>query len=118
MRTIIAAIAACTLAIGPAVAAGADTQTVKGELVDVMCAKKDANNKGTDHADCAMGCAKKGAPLGIMTADGVYTVTGDYTNNKNEKLLEFVAKNVEATGHVSEKDGSKEIHLDSIKLAN
>jgi hypothetical protein len=116
MRTIIAGLAACTLALAPL--AAADTQTVKGELVDVMCMKKDATNKGADHADCAMGCAKKGAPLGIVTADGVYTITGDYTNNKNEKLLEFVAKNVEATGHVSEKDGKKEIHLESIKAAN
>ena len=117
MRTIIAGIAACTLAFGGA-AAAASTQTVKGELVDVACTMKDANKKGADHADCAMGCAKKGGPVGILTADGVYTITGDYTNNKNEKLLEFVAKNVEATGHVSEKDGKKEIHLESIKVAN
>jgi hypothetical protein len=116
MRTIIAGLAACTLALAPL--AAADTQTVKGELVDVACAKKDAKNKGAEHEDCAMTCAKKGAPLGIMTADGVYTITGDYTNNKNEKLLEFVAKNVEATGHVSEKDGKKELHVESMKLAN
>jgi hypothetical protein len=116
MRTIIAGLAACTLALAPL--AAADTKTVKGEIVEVGCVKKDAKNKGADHEDCAMACAKKGAPLGVMTADGVYTITGDYTNNKNEKLLEFVAKNVEATGHVSEKDGSKEIHVESIKLAN
>jgi phosphate-selective porin len=118
MRRITVAIAACTLALGLSASVNAATETVKGELVDVMCVKKDAMNKGADHADCAMKCAKKGAPLGIMTADAVYTITGDYTNDNNAKLLEFVSKNVEATGHVTEKDGKKEIHLESIKLTN
>ncbi len=98
--------------------AGSD-MTVKGEVVDIACstAKKEAG-KGAGHANCAMVCAKKGQPVGILTADAVYTVTGDYAANSNAKLLDFVAKNVVVTGEVTEKDGVKSINVKSIKLAN
>jgi hypothetical protein len=93
--------------------------TVKGEVVDVACstAKKDAG-KGAGHANCALVCAKKGQPVGILTADAVYNVVGDYAANNNAKLLDFVAKNVIVTGEVTEKDGVKSINVKSIKLAN
>jgi hypothetical protein len=92
--------------------------TLKGEVVDVACAtKKGAGGKGAEHASCAMACAKKGLATGIMTADAIYTITGDYAANNNAKLLDFVAKNVEVTGDVTEKDGQKTITIKSIKLA-
>ena len=93
--------------------------TVTGELVDVACAmKKGEGGKGDTHASCAMACAKKGLAQGVMTADAIYTVAGDYTANNNAKLLDFVAKNVIVTGEVTEKDGQKQINVKSIKLAN
>lgn len=100
------------------VVAGSD-MTVKGEVVDIACAiaKKDAG-KGAGHANCAMVCARKGQPVGILTADAVYTVTGDYTANSNATLLDFVARNVVVTGDVTEKDGVKSINVKSIKLAS
>jgi CBS domain-containing protein len=93
--------------------------TVKGEIVDVACsvAKKEGG-KGVGHANCAIVCAKKGQPVGILTADAVYTVVGDYAANNNAKLLDFVARNVVATGEVTEKDGVKSINVKSIKLSN
>jgi hypothetical protein len=45
-------------------------------------------------------------------------VTGEYAANNNAKLLDFVSKNVVATGDVTEKDGQKMIAVKSIKLAN
>ena len=97
----------------------ASDMTVKGEVVDVACstAKKEAG-KGEGHANCAMVCAKKGQPVGILTADAVYTVVGDYAANNNAKLLEFVSKKVEATGDVAEKDGKKVITVSSMKAAS
>lgn len=91
--------------------------TVKGEVVDVACAtsKGDAG-KGTAHAGCAMSCAKNGQPIGILTDDAVFEVTGDYAANRNAKLLDFVAKRVEVSGQVSEKSGKKMIAIKSIKL--
>jgi hypothetical protein len=93
--------------------------TVKGEVVDVACStKKGDGGKGEAHAGCAMACARKGLPVGILTADAVYTVVGDYAANSNAKLLDFVARKVVVTGEVTEKDGVKSINVKSIKLAN
>jgi|SRR5919109_4471031 hypothetical protein len=91
--------------------------TVKGEVVDVACAlSKGDGGKGAGHAGCAMSCAKNGQPVGILTDDAVFEVTGDYASNRNAKLLDFVAKRVEVTGQVSEKSGKKTIAIKSIKL--
>jgi hypothetical protein len=119
MRNVISMVAAAALLAALALPALAADMTVKGEVVDVACSttKKDAG-KGAAHADCALVCAKKGSPVGILTADAVYTVTGDYAANRNAKLLDFVARSVIAVGEVTEKDGQKMINIKSIKLAN
>jgi type 1 fimbria pilin len=119
MRKLISLAAGAAFVVSLSTALFAADMTVKGEVVDVACSvdKKEAG-KGAAHASCAMVCAKKGQPVGILTADAIYTVTGDYAANKNAKLLDFVAKNVIVTGEVSEKDGQKMINVKSIKLAN
>ena len=119
MRNLISMIAGAAFVAALVMPAFASDMTVKGEVVDIACAtdKKDAG-KGDAHAACAMACAKKGQPVGLLTADAIYTMTGDYAANKNAKLLDFVAKNVVVTGTVTEKDGVKSINVKSIKLAN
>ena len=119
MRNVISMVAGAAFVAALAIPAFAADVTVKGEVVDIACAtdKKDAG-KGAAHAGCAMSCAKGGQPVGILTADAIYTVTGDYAANKNAKLLDFVAKNVVVVGEVTEKDGVKSINVKSIKLAN
>ena len=119
MRNVFSMMAGALFVVSLAIPAFASEMTVKGEVVDVACstAKKEAGH-GAGHASCAMVCAKKGQPVGILTADAVYTVTGDYAANNNAKLLDFVAKNVIVTGEVTEKDGQKVINVKSIKLAN
>jgi hypothetical protein len=119
MRNLLLAAAAAVFALVFAVPTFAADMTIKGEVVDVACSmdKKDEGH-GASHASCALSCAKSGQPVGILTADAVYTVTGDYAANKNAKLLDFVAKNVIVTGEVIEKDGQKSINVKSIKLAN
>jgi hypothetical protein len=119
MRNILSTFAGEALAISLVVPALASDLTIKGEVVDVACAvsKKEAGH-GAGHAGCALSCAKGGQPVGIMTADALYTITGDYAASKNAKLLDFVAKNVIVTGEVTEKDGQKLINVKSIKLAN
>ena len=118
MRKILALVAGAAFIAALAAPLTAQT-TVKGEVVDMGCAvKKAPGGKGDDHAGCAMACAKRGLPAGIMTADAIYQITGDYAANNNAKLLDFVAKRVEVTGTVTEKDGQKTITITSIKLAN
>jgi hypothetical protein len=119
MRKIVSFVAGAALVALMASPVLAEDTKVTGELVDVACAvKKAPGGKGDDHAACAMSCAKRGQPQGIMTADAIYTITGDYTADNNAKLIDFVAKKVEVTGEVTEKDGQKMIAVKSIKLVN
>lgn len=90
----------------------AATTTIQGEVVDLECSLgKGADGQGEAHAACAMRCAKEGRAMGLLTADEVYRIEGDYTANANAKLLDFVAKKVEAKGRVTERDGKKMINI-------
>ena len=90
----------------------ADRTTIKGEVVELECSlNKGAEGKGDAHAACAMSCARNGQAMAILTADDAYLIEGDYTANKNAKLLDFVAKKVEAKGSVTERDGKKIINI-------
>jgi len=111
--TILAAICGLLVA-APLLADG--PMTIKGQVVDVVCVMKDKANAGADHAACATSCAKRGQPVGIVTDDGLYEITGDYAANNNAKLIEFIAKTVEVKGEVTEKDGKKTIAATSIAL--
>jgi hypothetical protein len=85
----------------------AETKTVTGEVIDVQCHAKKAENVGAAHEDCALSCAKRGAKMGVLTEDGIYILAGDYTAENNKKLLPYVAKQVTVTGDVAEQDGQK-----------
>ena len=92
--------------------------TVKGEIVDQVCIKKDKANKGADHHDCNASCLKKGQQAALIAADGtVYSLAGSFTENKNAKLLDLVGKPVEVKGETSEKDGLKVLTASSIVAA-
>jgi flagellar hook assembly protein FlgD len=117
MRKVLASLAVAALVGALGASLRAEAKTVKGEVIDVQCHTKKAENVGATHADCALSCAKKGAVMGIMTPDGVYTIAGDYTADNNKKLLEFISKNVEASGEVTETDGKKIINVASMKAA-
>ena len=77
MRKALASLAALAIVAGLAASLRAESKTVTGEVIDVQCQMKKAENVGEGHSDCALSCAKKGAVMGILTADGVYTIAGD-----------------------------------------
>jgi hypothetical protein len=106
----------CVSMVALASPAAAETKTVVGEIVDQACFTKDKANKGADHKDCGLSCAKKGAPLALVTAEGeVYSIAGSYTENKNAKLIEHFATTVEATGELTTKDGAKVLTVTALK---
>jgi hypothetical protein len=118
---------AAVMCIGALAApAFAKTETVKGQVIDEACYTKDTvNNKGKDHkmpadtADCAIGCAKKGAPMALLTSDGkVYTITGDLVANNNAKLVPHVAHTVEITGDVTSANGKMSIAASDLKMVS
>ena len=102
----------------------AKTETVKGQIVDEGCYKMDKANASVDHKmpkgdtkDCAIGCAKAGRPLALLTADGkVYEISGGLAADKNAKLINHVSHTVEITGDVMDHGDSKMIMADSLKM--
>ena len=53
--------------------------------------------------------------MGVLTADAVYEITGDFTSGNNAKLLDFIAKPVTVTGEVTERDGKKLLNVRTIR---
>jgi hypothetical protein len=124
MRKMFAGFAAFTLVVALAAPAFAKTETVKGQIVDQGCYLKDkANNKGNDHKmpadtkDCAVGCAKEGSPLALLTSEGkVYEISGGLAADKNAKLIPHIAHTVEITGDVMDHGGKMMISADALKM--
>jgi len=115
-RTIVkTAVVALTLAgavLLPKLCVGADdkpaTQTIKGEVVDLMC-YLDHGAKGEKHKGCAAKCIKSGGPVGLLTADDqLYLVIGDH-KPINDTLADKAAQMVSLKGKVVERNGMKMI---------
>ncbi len=115
MRRVLAIVSGVAFAAALATPVFAETKSVKGEVIDVQCHAKKAENTGADHENCALTCAKRGAKMGVLTEDGIYVIAGDYTAENNKKLLPYVAKNVTVTGDVIEQDGTKTITATKIE---
>jgi hypothetical protein len=122
MKRALIYISMALVVIGAAMAASAAPSdkevTLKGEVIDQPCYDK-GGKKGEAHKACALSCAKRGNQMAILE-DGtntVYSIEGDYADNKNEKLVPYVAETVEVKGTVSEKDGKKWVTISSIKKA-
>jgi hypothetical protein len=125
MRRMFAALTAAAFVVALGAPAFAKEATVKGQIVDVSCYNADkANNAGADHKmpkgdtkDCALGCAKAGRPMALLTSDGkVYVLTGGLAAEKNAKIIPHIAHTVEVTGEVTEADGKMMIAADSLKM--
>ena len=124
MRRMFAFVAAAAFVAGLSAPAFAKTETVKGQIVDEGCYKMDKANAGNDHKmpkgdtkDCAVGCAKAGKPLAILTADGkVYEIAGGLAADKNAKLIAHVGHTVEVTGDVMDHGDKMMITADTLTM--
>jgi hypothetical protein len=88
-------------------APAARTQTLKGEIVDLMC-YLDHGAKGEKHKGCAEKCIKGGGPVGLLSGDQLYLVVGDH-QPMNEELAPKAAQTVTLKGTVVERHGMKMI---------
>jgi len=123
MRRMLAALTTAAFVVALGAPAFAKVETVKGQIVDQTCyLKEKAANPGKDpiageDRACAEECAKKGAPMALVTADGtVYLITGDLAANMNAKIVPHVLHTVEITGDVASKDGKRTINGSSLKM--
>lgn len=85
--------------------AAAKTETIKGEVVDLMC-YLDHGAKGEAHKSCAETCIKGGGPVGILSGDQVYLIVGEH-KPINDQLAAKAAQTVTVTGKVVERSGMK-----------
>jgi hypothetical protein len=124
MRRTFAGFAITAFVVALTAPAFAASETVKGQVVDMGCYKADKSNTGLDHKmpkgdtkDCALGCAKAGQPLALLTSDGkVYQIAGGLAADKNAKLIAHVSHTVEITGDVMDHGGTMMITADSLKM--
>lgn len=86
----------------------AKTETIKGEIVDLMC-YLDHDAKGEKHAACAEKCIKSGGPVGLLTKErGVFLVVGDH-KPMNDQLADKAGKEVTLKGKVVNRSDMKMI---------
>ncbi len=87
---------------------GGQTQTLTGEIVDLMC-YLDHGAKGEKHKGCASKCIKGGGPVGLLTEDNqLYLVIGDH-KPLNDTLADKAAQTVTLKGKVVERNGMRMI---------
>jgi hypothetical protein len=83
------------------------TQTITGEVVDLMC-YLDHGAKGEKHKGCAEKCISGGGPVGILSGDQVYLIIGEHAP-MNKELAAKAAQTVTVKGKVVERSGMKMI---------
>jgi hypothetical protein len=102
-----------------AVTAGAAEQpsSVTGEVVDTFCYAT-MGAKGAGHKQCALDCAKKGIPVGLVETgtDKLYVLLPNKDKTAlPEEVMNKMAETVTTTGHVQTKGGSNFLTVDSVK---
>ena len=110
-----AGLAVSALSLGAEEKSGGATQSIKGEVVDLMC-YLDHGAKGEKHKGCASKCIKSGGPVGLLTADNqLYLVVGDH-KPINEELADKAAQTVTLKGKVVERNGMKMIENAELEM--
>ena len=90
-------------------------QTITGLLVEAGCGSHLGDAQPSEeHVACMVRCANNGDPIGILTDDGLYTITGDWAANNPEALAELMAEQVNATGETSNQGGRLQIEVSAI----
>ena len=90
-------------------------ETVTGMLVEAGCAAMGGTNPSAEHVACMVRCAKNGDPIGILTEDGLYKITGDWAASNSDRLVELMATQVHATGETRQAGGELLLEVSTIE---
>lgn len=114
-----------------ACSAGAQSETVTGQVVDLSCYMLNKANTGLDHvrsardsqtggSNCAVACAKwDGQPTGLVTSDGkVYQFAGPLVDGNNIKVVPHLTHTVSVTGPVKVVNGLPMITATELKMVS
>ena len=114
--TLLAAVGACAVALTTAVMTA--DETITGRLVEAGCAAMAGADPSPEHVACMVRCAQNGDPIGILTEDGLYKITGDWAASHPDELAALMAKQVRATGETSEAGGERLLAATRIEAAD
>ena len=97
--------------------------SVTGYVRDIARPLRNHSKESAHPSDdvCVRACAKAGAPLGIITPDGMIYNLISHTmpeTDERQRLLPYVAKTVRATGRVFEYNGARAIDVDKIEVVS
>ena len=106
--------ALCVVSVVTVATTTAAEETITGMLVEAGCAAMGGANPSDEHVACMVKCAKNGDPIGILTDDGLYKITGNWASTNGDQLAELMAKQVHATGETSETGGEKLLDVSTI----
>lgn len=100
----------------PAPGQAQEDVTVQGEILDMACYMA-KGSKGAAHKACAVLCAKKGVPMGVLTDAGeVYLLLDDHNNpDPYEATKKFSGERAEISGKKFNKQGVASIVVGSAK---
>ncbi|MGE5309116.1 MAG: hypothetical protein ACM3OC_08530 [Deltaproteobacteria bacterium] len=111
----------CIAVLGAVLAAGTalaqEQKTIRGEVVGVSCYTQASAGQGDAQSSCSLSALKAGEPAGIVdqkTGKLYIAISGDGTN-VSDKLLPNVAKLVDVTGNVQEKQGVNTITVNEVR---
>ena len=90
-------------------------ETITGMLVEAGCAAMGGTNPSAEHVAGMVRCAQNGDPIGILTDDGLYKITGNWASENNDKLAEWMAQQVHATGETSKVGGELLLEVSTIE---
>lgn len=107
------------LALGLGWPAASDAQgnvTVQGEIVDLACYLP-KGSRGPAHKPCAQMCAKRGAPLGVLTDAGdLYLLVDDHNAPEPyETAKKLAGDRAEITGNKVSRQGLAGIVVEAAK---
>ena len=100
-----------------------EPETVVGEVVDVSCYMQ-LGKRGEAHIPCGTDCVKNGAPIGVVDAkNDLYIVMAEEHDPRRygnialkEAMLPFMAKTVQVTGMLTDREGVKTLYVQGYTL--
>ena len=100
----------------PAIGQAQEDVTVQGEILDMACYMA-KGSKGAAHKACAVMCAKKGVPMGVLTDAGeVYLLLDDHNNpDPYDATKKLSGERAEITGKKYNKQGVASIVVSGAK---
>ena len=95
-------------------AAGEETVTLTGEVVDLHCYTARGAH-GEEHAGCSNACLARNVPAGLLVDGQLYLLLNEKPVVVNEKVAGLAGKTVKATGKVVERNGLKALMLETVE---